>query len=186
VRVRPREAPFQLTNAFNTTFRFAHWRNAMRHIHLVTVLGVILIALSVTYSQAPRSTTPLTVSRPSSTATEGQNESIKAKKLLVKELPKELKGLELVDGGFRLKPGYRFVRITSKSIFVALKNSARGTHFECSCIDPTDGSRKPAGGCVALTSSRFVWCIEEPFDECEGECEAAWRVGNKRVALAIF
>lgn len=158
----------------------------MRRMHLVTVLALLLIALSVTYSKAPRSTTPLTVSRPSRMATAGQNESIKAKKMLVKELPKEFKGLELVDGAFRLKPGYRFGRITSKSIFVARKNSARGNYFICSCIDPKDSSRKPAGGCVALTSSRFVYCLEEPFDECEGECEADWRVGDKRVSLAIF
>ena len=158
----------------------------MRRMHLVTVLALISIALSVTYSQAPRSTTPPTVSRPSQMTTEGQNESIKAKKMLVKELPKELKGLELVDGGFRLKPGYRFVRITSKSVFVAPKNSARGSYFTCACLDAKDKGLKPAGGCVALTSSRFVYCIEEPFDECEGECEADWRVGDKRVSLAIF
>jgi hypothetical protein len=123
----------------------------VRRIHIVTVGLVISGALIFAYSQ-----TLQRVSRPGQIATEAQRDHAVARKMLVKELPKGLKGLELRDGVFLIKPGYKFVKKTYKTILVAPKSGSRGAYFTCTCIDPLHGSRKPAGGCVVLTNSRFA------------------------------
>lgn len=91
----------------------------MRRIQIVTVFTLILAALIFAYSQAPQSTTRL-----AQTATRDQkNEAGKAKRVLVKRLPKGAIGLELKDDVFRLKPGYKFERQSPNRVVVRLANN---------------------------------------------------------------
>jgi hypothetical protein len=143
---------------------------------------LILAALIFAYSQAPQ-----TRSRTDQTASEvKKNQPVKAKKVLVKELPKDLQGIVLKDGVFRLAPGYKFERKISNTIAVALKNGSPGyiPILGCTCYVP--GNERPGGACLLVVEDGDGWCIRDPWDACNGECDLYARYMGKRFALAIY
>jgi hypothetical protein len=150
----------------------------MTRTHLVTVVGVILIALIFAYSQSPQRT-----SKPAQTATQAEpSKPVKARKVLVKELPKGLEGIELKNGEFKLKPGYKFVPDSNSSGTVALQTGGLSDvdgKFKCSCS--VDGS------CTFVSHQGTLFCVKKPTDTCtEGVCDFTVTIGGLKTKLAIF
>ena len=155
----------------------------MRRIQIITVIALILAALIFAYSQAPQSTT-----RPEQTATEAKRDQVvKAKKVLVKELPKGLEGIVLKDGVFKLKPGYKFVNQTANTVSVALVSAAGGVtgSFNCSCNAKKEGEGA-SGTCSVTTTKSGVTCYKDDKDTCNGECLMATVIRGQRWSLAIY
>lgn len=156
----------------------------MTRTHLVTVVGVILLALIFAYSQGPQRT-----SQPAQTATQSEpNQPPKAKKILVKELPKELAGMTLQNGVFKLAPGYKFVPKTNGSVAVALRatGAVSGT-FDCLCLR-SEGGPKQSGNCkVKLNNeSTTLSCVKDETNPCSDTCFLDSIVKGTSMRLAIF
>jgi hypothetical protein len=155
----------------------------MNRINLVTVVGVILIALIFAYSQEPQRTTS-----PSATQAEF-SQSVKAKKILVNELPKGLEGIVLEKGIFKLRPGYKFVNQTRNTVAVALKagGGLTGT-FTCGCYAKAGSGKTPSGNCKVKTtdSQGSISCVSDESNPCNAECFLDAKVNKTASRLAIF
>jgi len=150
----------------------------MRRIKIGTVVALVLTAMAFTYSQSPRSR-----SRTNQTGSQAKkSEAVKAKKLLVKELPKGLEGIVLEDGVFRLKPGYRFVKPSANTLAVALDNGGGnvGGTINCYCSNE-EGTA--TGSCKVTTDRTTLVCRR---GTCDGSCELATTIDGNRVGLAIY
>ena len=152
----------------------------MRPIHLLAVFTLILSALVFAYSQAPQRT-----SQPLQTAI--QAAPVKAKKLLVRELPKGLEGIVLKDGVFRLSPGFKFLPRTNSTVALIRNEGGPDTSgsFECSCAGASSGGTcsskviaAPGGGTLSCTSSK-----DKP---CSGDCLLVVTIDGSKTKLAIY
>lgn len=166
----------------------------MRRIHLFTVVGVILIALIFAYSQSPQSTSqsPGTTNAGAQTGTNAgattttNAQPVKAKKMLVSELPKGLEGIVLKDGVFKLSPGFKFVPRTGSTLAL-VRNEGGGNgsaNVDCSCSGKE-------GACVPKTTSgggtTVLTCVSASKENaCTGECIMAVTMGGSKTKLAIF
>lgn len=155
----------------------------MRRIHFVPVVTLMLSALILAYSQTSQST-----SQPAQRATQAQpTESVKAKKVLVKELPKGLKGIVLENGVFKLQQGYKFVNQTSNTVAVALRagGAVTGT-FSCGCyVEGSGGS--PSGNCkTAFDKEGRLCCRKDDKNPCNATCHLEVKVDKSKLSLAIF
>jgi hypothetical protein len=158
----------------------------MKRIDLLTGLILILTTAVSVDSQTQRRTT-----RQPQTETRAQRlQMAKPAKILVQTLPSELKGIELKDGLFRLKPGYKFVRESKNTITVTLDNgSPIGMSLKCKC-DLPEGTIRPGGACIAEIYDDDGWeafyCRSDPWDECNVDCLGYGQTGKPSVALANF
>ena len=92
----------------------------MRRLHLVAAGTLILSTLILANSQspAPGPQTGATLTRIK------QGQPVKAKKVLVKRMPKNLPGIVLDKGVFTLRPGYKFIPQSDNTVAVGLKVGA--------------------------------------------------------------
>ena len=148
----------------------------MKRIQIITVVAVLLTALIFAYSQTPQSR-----NRTGQTESQAQkSEVVKAKKVLVNELPKAVEGIVLKDGVFRLSPGYKFVRKSSDSVAVALQAGGDiSGSFNCYCT--TD-----KGSCNLVISPTAIGCNKSKKDSCTGECQLNTTIDGNKLALAIY
>ena len=151
----------------------------MRRLSLVAAGTLILSALIFAYSQSP-APSPQT---PVQTMTRvDQTEPAKAKKVLVKELPKELEGVVLTKGVFKLQPGYKFVPQANNTVAVGLKIGGHGVSgsFDCFC------SKEGEGGCSAQTVGGTISCAKSKTAPCSDACVLRTTINGVKTRLAIF
>jgi hypothetical protein len=149
----------------------------MRRLCLVAAGTLILSTLLSTYSQSPA---PSPQTRETLTRND-QSQPAKAKKVLVKGLPKKVEGIVLEKGVFRIKPGYKFIPQTDNTVAVGLKIGGRLTgNFDCSC------SKDRAGWCSITTSGGSLSCVKSKTYPCSGECQLTTTINGTATRLAIF
>ena len=156
----------------------------MRLVNLSIAIVLIFGALFFANSQTPRTTNQ----NRQATAQAQPTESFKAKKILVKELPKNLEGVVIEKGVFKLKPGYEFRDATDNTVVVGLKNNggATGT-FSCTC-SYLSGSPKSTGDCklVQNTETSTLSCQKANNNPCTGVCYLDVSVNKSLSRLAIY
>jgi hypothetical protein len=156
----------------------------MRRIQIVTVVALILTALIFAYSQSPQST-----SQTGPTGAQAQRDQpVKAKKVLVKALPKGVEGIVLKDGVFSLKPGYKFVRKSSNTVVVALNDGGPGpvTPLTCSCVSQVPNERA-SGTCDIIFDKTTPGCQKGKEKPCTDLCQMnSIILFGKSVGLAIY
>jgi len=156
----------------------------MRLIHLISILAVILIAMIFTHSQTPQSTSRTMQTESTAQATQ----PVKARKLLVKTLPKGLQGVALEKGTFKLKEGYKFVPLPDGTVEVALiANGEIGGTFTCGCYKQAGSGGSVSGSCrVAFDKENRMMCRKDPENSCSALCFLEAKVNNLASRLAIF
>ncbi len=149
----------------------------MRRLHLVAAGTLILSALIFAYSQspAPSPQTGATLTRIE------QSRPVKAKKVLVKGLPKKLEGIVLDKGVFKLQPGYKFVPQSDNTVAVGLKVGGGVTgSFDCFC------SKEGGGSCSATTVGGTISCGKSKTNPCSDDCVLRTTINGAETRLAIF
>ncbi len=150
----------------------------MKRIHFVAVVALILSALIIAYGQLPRPGT-----QADQTATQSRpSQPVKAKKVLVKELPKKLEGIALVNGTFKLQPGYKFVPQPNGTVTVALQAAGGGVSGSFDCFCDTEGG----GSCSATTVGGTISCGKSKTTPCSGGCILRTTIGGNKTRLAIY
>jgi len=155
----------------------------MRTTYLISTLAVILIGMIFAFSQSIQST-----GRTTQTGTIQETQPVKARKLLVKNLPKGLPGIALEKGVFKLKEGYKFVPLPDGTVGLALKASGEvsGT-FTCGCYKEAGSSTQVSGGCkVAVDKENRLRCEKVPENPCNVTCLLEAKVNGLASRLAIF
>ena len=149
----------------------------MKRIHLVAVATLILSAMIFASGQSPQP-----ASQAAQTATHAQTlQPAKAKKVLVRELPKGLEGIVLKDGVFALGPGYKFVPGPNNTFTVALKaGSGVKGDFDCFC------SKEGGGSCGVTTVGGVISCGKSKTTPCSDDCILRTTIGGLKTRLAIF
>jgi hypothetical protein len=157
-------------------------------------LGTIALAalVAVLSPRASDGQRPRGSSRQPQTETRAQRrQAAKPTKILVQTLPSELQGIELKDGMFKLKPGYKFVRESNNTIIVQLDNGTPiGISVSCKC-GGNPGNERLSGACIPEFFDDDGWeafyCRSDPWDECSHYClGTGGQTGKQSVALAIF
>ena len=149
----------------------------MRRLHLVAAGTLILNTLIFAYGQspAPSPQTGAALTR------NGQSQPVRAKRMLVKGLPKKVVGIALVKGVFKLQPGYKFIPQSDNTVAVGLKVGGRATgSFDCSC------SKDRAGWCSVTTTGGSLSCVKSKTNPCSGECQLTTTINGAMTRLAIF
>ena len=156
----------------------------MKRIYFVAAVALILTVLIFTYSQSPQ---PSPQTGQTATVTT-QSQPVKARKVLVKEVPKELAGITLENGVFKLAPGYKLVPRADGGGAVALKASGAvsGT-VECFCSH-LEGTPKPTGDCKLklLDKQTTLSCVKAEENPCSDSCYLDAKVKGTLTKLAIF
>jgi hypothetical protein len=153
----------------------------MKRISL-SILAVLTLALLVSaYSRTTQSSKTADVTAQTLTA-QPASQPVKAKKVLVKELPKTIEGLTLENGVFKLKPGYKFVPQPNKTVVVALQAGGSGVKgsFDCFC------SKEGGGGCSAKTVGGTISCAKSKEKGCSDDCILITTIDGLKSRLAIF
>lgn len=149
----------------------------MRRLHLVAAAALTLSTLILSYSQSP-SPSPQTGATLTRTK---QGQPVKAKRVLVKGMPKNLPGIVLDKGVFKLRPGYKFIPQSDNTVAVGLKVGGGATgNFECSC------SKDRAGWCSVETTGGSLSCVKSKSYPCSGECQLRTTINGAMTRLAIF
>lgn len=148
------------------------------------VIDLTRSALMFAYSPAPQSG-----AQAGQTATQAQpSQPMKAKKILVNELPKGLEGIVLENGVFKLRSGYKFVNQTGNTVAVALKanNDINGT-FSCGCYREGESGPTPSGKCKPkFTQEGALACVKDEGDPCSMLCFLDAKVDRRISRLAIY
>jgi hypothetical protein len=106
---------------------------------------------------------------------------VKAKKILVRELPKALKGITLENGVFKLQSGYKFVSQPNKTIAVGLQAGGDiGGSFNCFC------PAEERGSCSVSTIANSIFCNKGKTKPCKEACELSIDIDGIKTKLAIF
>lgn len=148
----------------------------MRSIHFVGVITLMLSSLIFAYSQSPQPG-PQT----DRTATAAQPSGpVKAKKILVRELPASIQGIKLENGVFKLQAGYKFVPQPNNIVEVRLQAGGVTGSFDCFC------SKEGGGGCSATTVGGTISCSKSKTTPCSDDCIMRATIGVTRTRLAIF
>lgn len=160
----------------------------MKHISL-SILAVLALTLLVSaYSPWPQPG-----AQAGRTATQDQaRQSVKAKKILVSEVPKEIEGVLLENGEFRLKRGYKFVNQTRNTVAVALMagGATTGT-FICGCAADAGSGKRPSGDCEARVKNDpngvgTITCQKKDTNPCNDTCLMSAKRTNQIFKLAIY
>ena len=138
----------------------------MKRISITIVVTLVTLALALLiYAQKQKSPSGQTAETNSNTASEDQVQELKGT-LLVKKLPKGLKGVMLKDGVVTAKPGYKFVRGEDGKVRVALVKGGGGLSdtsgsFSCNC--------QGTGSCSTAVQSAYLKCVGGK-PPCSGDC----------------
>ena len=149
----------------------------------VSILAVLVMTLLVSaYSRATQSGNIKPVDTTAQAVIRQSTQSAKARKVLVKELPKTLEGIVLENGVFKLKSGYKFVPQPNNTVAVALQTGGRGVtgSFDCFC------SKEGGGGCSATTVGGTISCGKSKTTPCSDECVLRTTINGIKAKLAIF
>lgn len=149
----------------------------------VSILAVLALALLVSaYSRATQSGNIKSVDISVQAITSQATQTAKAKKVLVKELPKTVQGLVLENGVFRLQSGYKFVPQPNNTVGVALQSGGRGVtgSFDCFC------AKEGGGGCSATTVGGTISCSKSKTGPCSDDCILRTTIDGSKMRLAIF
>ena len=147
----------------------------------VSVLAVLTLALLVSaYSRTTQSSKTADVTPQASTSQPTQ--PVKAKKILVKELPKTIEGITLENGVFKLKAGYKFVPQLNNTVKVALQAGGGGVtgSFDCFC------AKEGGGGCSAKTVGGTISCGKSKTTPCSDDCILRTTIDGVKSRLAIY
>ena len=150
----------------------------MKRISLSILTVLTLVLLVSAYSRTTQSGA-IKINAATQTLT---SQPVKAKKLLVKELPKTIEGLVLENGVFKLKSGYKFVPQPNNTVAVALQTGGRGVtgSFDCFC------AKEGGGGCSATTVGSTISCSKSKTNPCSDECVLRTTINGIKAKLAIF
>ncbi len=156
----------------------------MKRISLSLSAILALALLLFAYSQMAQ---PENLKRIGMTAQAFANpltQTAKAKKVLVKELPKKLEGMVLEDGVFRLKSGYKFVPQSNNAIAVSLQAGGRGItgSFDCFCSNTQAGG----GSCSTKTVGGTISCTKSSTAPCSEDCILITTIDGTKSRLAIY
>ena len=155
----------------------------MKRISL-SILAVLALALLVSaYSRATQSEAIKKVDVTAQTLTsQPAGQPVKAKKVLVKELPKTLQGIVLENGVLKLKPGYKFVPQPNNTVKVALQAGGGGVtgSFDCFC------AKEGGGGCSATTVGGTISCGKSKTTPCSDDCILRTTIDGVKSRLAIY
>lgn len=160
----------------------------MKRINL-SILAVLGLALLVSaHSRTTRSS-----AQTEQRATPAQpSELVKAKKILVNEVPREIEGVMLENGVFRLKQGYKFVNQTKNTVAVALMASSATTGtFICGCAVNAGSGKTPSGDCEASVRNDqngvgTITCQKKAANPCNDTCLMSAKKTNRIFRLAIY
>jgi hypothetical protein len=154
----------------------------MKCISMILVAVVTLTLLIAAYSQTRQSGNQ-SIQTSNDQLTKEQMAKAKAKKVLVKSLPKGVEGVELKDGIFRLKPGFKWVSQPDGTIAAARNNGGAGLggSFDCQCTG-TDAK----GKCVVATQGSSMGCVSHDTDKCSGTCTLTVFTGLATTRIAIY
>ena len=146
----------------------------------VSVLAVLTLALLVSaYSRTTQSSKTADVT--TQTITSQPTQPVKAKKVLVKELPKTIEGITLENGVFKLKPGYKFVPQPNNTVAIRLQaGGGVSGSFDCFC------SKEGGGGCSATTVGGTISCGKSKTTPCSDDCILRTTIDGNKTKLAIF
>ena len=149
----------------------------MRRIHFVPVVTLMLSTLILAYGQLPQAGGQI-----GQTATQAQpTQPAKAKKVLVRELPKTLQGIALENGVFKLKPGYKFVPQPNNTVAVGLQaGGGVSGSFDCFC------AKEGGGSCSTTTVGGTISCGKSKTTPCSDECILRTTIDGNKTKLAIF
>jgi hypothetical protein len=131
----------------------------MRQISVILLtITSVLMMLACVSKQAPTTAGP------------------KVGKPLVKRLPANVEGVELVGGGVRAKSGYHFVKQPNGTVTVArMSGLGIGGTWSCDCSD--------AGDCGAVVTNGFLYCTQ---GKCTGACTQTITVGEVRTKVIAY
>ena len=120
----------------------------MRHINIVTAVALIFSLMILSYSQSPQ---------PQSRTGETSSQAANAKgKALVKRLPADLEGVELKDGGLRVKPGYKFMTAHDGIVLVARLKDAVGDSTRAGTPPKTSHKNDPGDDDDKMSSGELA------------------------------
>jgi hypothetical protein len=156
----------------------------LKRISLSVIAVLLLLLLVSASSRAPQSLAGVTAQ----TLTNQPTKSAKAKKVLVKELPKELRGIKLEDGVFKIQPGYRIVTLPGNKVtVVALDSSSTTGKFGCACNSKA-GTPNPTGTCHLEKSTSTLNCVKSEPNACSDTCflEVEINKANTWLRLAAY
>ena len=138
----------------------------MRRINVV-ILGIASAALMILGCVTNQ--TPTTAEAP------------KVGKPLVKRLPAKIKGVELVGGMVRVKPGYQWVKQPNGTVTVARMGGGGGPGvggtWSCDCSGGT-------GTCTSVVTNGSLSCYHGSTATCTGKCELT--VSTTGLTTGIF
>ncbi len=149
----------------------------IRRIHFVAVVTLMLSAMIFAFNQTPQPGPQ--VSRTATTAQPSQ--PVKAKRVLVRELPASLQGIKLENGVFKLQPGYKFAPQPNNTVEVRLQaGGGVSGSFDCFC------SKEGGGGCSATTVGGTISCGKSKTGPCSDDCVLRTTINGAKTRLAIF
>jgi hypothetical protein len=114
--------------------------------------------------------------------------AMKPGKALVKRLPAEIEGVELVKNKVRLKSGYNFVK-TKKGGYIVARMAGGGGHgsgagvggtWNCSC----GGIGK--GTCTTVFTSGNLSCSKLSTDTCDSSCELTVTTKTGQLGVVMY
>lgn len=152
----------------------------MKRISLSSLAVLTLVLLVSAYSRTTQSSKTAGVT--TQTIASQPTQPAKAKKVLVRELPKTLEGITLDNGVLRLKSGYKFVPQLNNTVAVALQAGGAGVKgsFDCFC------SKEGGGGCSAKTVGGTISCAKSKEKGCSDDCILITTVDGLKTRLAIY
>lgn len=113
--------------------------------------------------------------------------AMKPGKALLKSLPAEIEGVELVKNKVRLKSGYNFVKMKNGSYIVARMAGGGGGHgagvggtWNCSC----GGIGK--GSCTTVFTSGNLSCSKLSNDTCNSSCELTVTTKTGQLGVIMY
>lgn len=148
----------------------------------ISLLAVLALALLVSaYSRTTQSNKTVDVTAQPLTS-QSISQPVKAKKMLVKELPTTVEGLVIENGIFKLKPGYKFVPQLNNTVTIALQAGGKNVSgsFDCFC------AKEGGGGCNATTVGGTISCGKSKTTPCSDDCILRTTIGGLKTKLAIF
>jgi hypothetical protein len=105
-------------------------------------------------------------------------------RLLEKQLPPGVEGVELKENGIALKAGFKFVKGPNNTVRVASLRPGSGVTgtFDCKCV-LTDTNKQKSGTCPTNINGPLLTCTT---GTCGGNCDLDVTVGVTRTALMRF
>jgi hypothetical protein len=142
-------------------------------------MGIAALVILSAFSGCSNNSGSSSTGSPDSLSTKAEVPHRKPR-LLVKELPPGVEGVELADEGLRVLKGYEVVRDSDNTFYIARVESGRrsptGTSGSCKC---TSGTGKCTDGGVVI-----VVCV--PADTTCTTCGLALTVGGVTTPIFIY